>query len=352
MLFVNCTICLCTATTLDVGSGQTYSTDGIDDYIEINNAISAAKSGDIVYLHSGTYSVSKPINILNKNDITFKGDGSKNTVITASSYDAFLGSNYGDDTRSLIQLKNVSDVTMSGFTLKGILPQREPEDQSENGILVDHSSGLKFQDIYFTQLSNDGIRAYGDKSKIKNTFVSDCTFNSTDHDCIGLWDVQNWQIYHCSMNVNSNSGISLRNSNDVEVNNNIFYSYPENYGNGGIELNENVSNIKIHHNVFQDMVCSRYTGKGIYEDEDGATGSIIVNNNVFYNCPGGKIVTKNLEVKESNNIYATQVFDWTSQGYGYDPQTISAPSETNNWLLNILIELEKFIKRVSSFNGS
>ena len=61
---------------------------------------------------------------------------------------------------------------------------------------------------------------------------------------------------------------------------------------GGIQLNENVTNIKIHHNVFQDMVCSRYTGKGIYEDEDGASGSITVNNNLFYNCHVGKLLQK------------------------------------------------------------
>ena len=60
--------------------------------------------------------------------------------------------------------------------------------------------------------------------------------------------------------------------------------------------------------------------------------------------PCGKIVTKNLEVKELNNIYATKIFDWTSQRYGYNAETISVPTETNNWFLNILIELEKFIK--------
>jgi hypothetical protein len=342
LLFLNCIICLSSATTLNVGAGQTYSTDGINDQIEINDAISAAKSGDVVYLHPATYSISAPVDFFNKNDITFKGDGSKSTIITASSYDAFLGSNYKDETRSLIQLNNAYGVTMSGFTLKGVLPQREPEDRSENGILVYHSMGLKFQDIYFTQLSNDGIRVYGDESKTENSVVSDCTFNDTDHDCIELWDVQNWQIYRCSMNVNSNSGIGLINCSNNEINNNIFYSQIENHGNGGIQLN-NVTNIKIHHNVFQDMVCDGYTGKGIYEDEESASGSITVDNNVFYNCPGGNIVTNYVTVKESNNIYATQVFDWTSQGYGYD----STQTETdNNWFINLLLGFKKIIIQI------
>jgi hypothetical protein len=334
---------------LDVGPGQIYSTNGINDYIAINNAISAAESGDVVYLHSGTYFLSIPINILNKNSITFKGEGSKNTVIEASSYDAFLGSNHGDGTRSLIQLKNASDVTISGFTLKGALPQIEPDDQSQNGILVLDSIGLKFQDIYFTQLSNNGIRAYGAHTyETKTTSVSNCIFNTTNHDCIGLWDEENWHIYNCNMTVRSNSGINLRNSSYIEINDNTFHSSKEYFGNGGIQLGENLANITIHHNAFQDMVCSRFTGKGIYEDED-ASGRIKVNNNVFYNCPGGNIVTNHVAVQESNNVYTTKVFDWTSQGYGYNPEKASSPTETNNWLLNILFEIKEIIKKIIGF---
>jgi parallel beta-helix repeat protein len=314
LLFVNCTICLGTATTLNVGSGQTYSTDGINDQIEINKALNAAQSGDTVYLHKGIYTISAPINIL-KSGMIFKGDGSKNTIIAASSYNAFLGSNYGDDTRSLIQLKGVSGVTMSGFMLKGVLPQREPEDRSENGILVYHSMGLEFQDIYFTQLSDDGMRIYCDTSRTDNNTVSDCIFNTVDHDCLQMWDARNWNISNCTMNVKSNSGIRIVNCQNCVVNHNTFYAEEKNSGNGGVQLQGALKSILIEWNVFHDMMCGG-EGIGIYEDEDGASGSVAANNNVFYNCPGGSIVTNYIAVKGSNNVYTTKVFDWTSQGYG------------------------------------
>jgi PKD repeat protein len=329
LFFVNCTICLTSATTLNVGSDQTYSTDGINDQIEINKALNAAQSGDTVYLHKGTYTISAPINIL-KSGIIFKGDGPKNTVIVASSYDAFLGSNYGDDTRSLIQLKDVSGVTVRGFTLKGVLPQREPEDRSQNGILVYHSMGLKFQDIYFTQLSDDGMRIYCDTSRTDSTTVSDCIFNTVDHDCLQMWDARNWHISNCIMNVKSNSGIRIVNGQNCVISHNTFYAEKRNNGNGGIQLQGALKSILIECNVFHDMMCDGGEGIGIYEDEDNPSGTVTVSDNVFYNCPGGNIVTKKYNILGTGNIYATKVFDWTSQGYGCVAKIISKETSINS----------------------
>ena len=77
--------------------------------------------------------------------------------------------------------------------------------------------GLKFQDIYFTQLSDDGMRIYCDTIKTDSNIVSDCIFNTVDHDCLQIWDARNWHISNCTMNIKFNSGIRIVNCQNCVV---------------------------------------------------------------------------------------------------------------------------------------
>jgi len=281
-----------------VGKGYSYSTDGKDDQKEINKAISDSTSGDTVYLH-GNLVISSPVNI-KKSGIVFKGDGIGKTVIKASSYKAFLGGR-SDETKSMIQLYDLNSGTFTGFTLSGVAPQKEPSIRSENGFLINHCQGLKFANITFTLVSDDGMRVYCDPSKTKDCYVTGCTFDTTDHDCIDLWDARNWHISDCKFNVKSNCGIGLADCQNIYIKNNEFYSNNEN-GNGGIQLQGTLKNIFIDGNNFHDMLCSGGEGVGIYEDED-PSGTVTITNNIFSNCPGGNIVTKKYKVVQSGNVF-------------------------------------------------
>lgn len=308
--------------TLNVGPGQTYSTDGINDQIEINNAINSAFSGDIVYLHTGIFNISAPINVT-KNKIVIKGDGPQKTIIQASSYNAFYGTLYSDWYRSFIQLMAVDSVSIGGFTLKGVYPQIEPEhapghndnDDSENGILLlGQCTNNKIHDINFTLISNNGIKVEADDENRSYNSVYNCVFNTTNHDCIEIWDACGWHIYNCLMNVTSDCGIRFVDSSDSEVSNCSFNAVYGSYANGGVYFQNNNENITIDWNVFHDMESP--PGYGIYTTGE-ESGNITIHDNVFYNCPGGNIATGNITVTEFNNIFSSKVFDWTAKKYGH-----------------------------------
>lgn len=81
LIFIFLGLCLligtASATTLDVGSGYTYST--------VNAALSAATSGDTILIHPGTYN--ERLIIKNIHDLTFQGDGYPTVNYTAASLD-------------------------------------------------------------------------------------------------------------------------------------------------------------------------------------------------------------------------------------------------------------------------
>jgi hypothetical protein len=170
----------------------------------------------------------------------------------------------------------------------------------------------------------DGMRIYCDSSKTDDTYVTNCVFNTIDHDCFQMWDASNWHISDCTMNVKSNCGIRLANCQNCVAEYNTFYTEKQNSGNGGIQLQGTLNSILIKWNVFHDLTFDG-DGRGIYEDEDGAYGTVTIKNNVFYNCPSGAVVTNHLTVGKLNNVYAKKVFDWTSQGYGAS----AIPKETS-----------------------
>jgi len=334
-IFLNCTVFLCAATVLDVGPGQTYSTTGTNDQVAINNAISAASNGDSVYLHAGTYKISAPIYIQNKNNIIIKGDGTSNTIVQASSYAAFLGTGY----MSMIQITGTTNSELCGFTIKGVSPQVQPEDydressndNSENGISILSSSNNKIHDLDFTLISMDGI--FSDECNGINIY--NCVFNRPLHDCITCWDASNFHIYNCFMSIGSDSGVRFAYSKDSELSTCTMNVNSGLYGNGGVYFEHTISNIIVDKNIFRDM-DSHIIGAIFVRTGETTTGTATVNDNVFYNCYRD-IVPGALQITQNNNLYPTTTADWTAQGYGANignatsSTVVSATSSTRNY---------------------
>jgi len=309
--------------TLNVGPGQTYSTNGINDQIAINKAISAANSGETVYLHAGTYVISAPI-VINKNNIIFRGDGTT-TLIQASSYPAFLGLGH----YAMISMSSVTGDELYGFEIRGCAPQCEPEnydsntsnDNSENAIAMESSNDNKLHDIYFTVISLDAVYA----DSCSNNQLYNCIMDTDFHDCADLWGCSKWHVYNCYMNTTHDSGVRFADSSDSEVSNcTITYASGE-FSNGGVYFEHAVKNVTVDWNIFRDMP-GIYLGAVYDRAGDNTKGNAIIHDNVFYNCkyditnvfPGQMIYT------EYNNLLPTTIATWQAQGYEYGAK-ISEP---------------------------
>lgn len=312
------------AATLNVGPGQTYSTDGVADQTEINQAALDANPGDVVYLHAATYTISAPIILDGLEGIKIKGDGVSNTKIKPVSYVAFLGTSplhY-----SFIEFFSCQNIEMYDIKIEGVPPQIQPEnydsdpnnDDSENGMCLYSCSGMKIHDMVFTVLSMDGI--YSDSSD--NIEVYNCVFDTDKHDCIQCWGGDNWNVTNCNFNVTSNSGVRYQGTTDSFVNKSTFNYVPNSNANGGLYLQNTVSNISSSWCIYKNYDETTNIG-AIYarEGDDPATsGDLHLNHNVFYNNRVD-INELGLTVYESNSVYASTLEDWTSQGYGYNAQS-------------------------------
>lgn len=323
------------ATILNVGPGQTYDTDGTSDQVQIQQAINAAANGDTIQLHSGTYSISAPISINSKVNITIRGNGTHGTVLQQYSYQSLLGSGH----TSMLQIGGTTNSEFYGFEIRGVSPQVQPEnydadptnDASENGmILYSGSNNNLIHDLTFTLLSGDAI--YSEASN--NNQVFNCVFTTPAHDCAQLWSIDGWQIYNNSISAKGDTGIRFCNAANSRAYQNTFDCPEGGHANGGVYFQYTLSNITVENNIFRDMysgiIAAVYDrSDALYGGETGDSGTVNVSNNVFYNIFEDKyIYCPAYTVTQDANLYPATVTDWdyyTAYGYGYNNGSVSAP---------------------------
>ncbi len=149
---------------------------GKDIYFSIQEAVNAAKSGDVIMLPKGQFTFSNRINV-NKKKITISGQGNRNTVLyrSESTSDAtILG--WG----ALFELTSDS-TTISGITLKSKRPSLISGDGFSNvmdcGIKVNYVVGFKISDCRFENFGNAAIEVRH-RDTLANGLITGCEFYS------------------------------------------------------------------------------------------------------------------------------------------------------------------------------
>ena len=104
---------------------------------------------------------------------------------------------------------------------------------------------------------------------------------SAGHDGVAfLSDSRNCRMYNCDVQVQTNSGVRMDNSDNCQVDHNTFTGRA---GSGWccVQLQNSLINANIHHNIMHDFRGSSRSAAGMGNVR--ASGSIHVHNNVMWN---------------------------------------------------------------------
>ncbi len=200
------------AATLNVTSYGAVSNDAGDDRASINNAITAALSGDTVYFPTGTFRISGAV--IPKSGIRLEGASGAVLLYVGTSGD------------NLLSLYSRSNVTVTGLTLDG-----NNSTLVNQGIAASDGSGIRLENLTIRNLGNTG--GWGPHGILFDPAVTDSAIlNNT---IINIATTSTW-----------GAGIRLAHgSSRNRVENNII----SNTGRGGILCNDNSTDLVIRGNT-------------------------------------------------------------------------------------------------------
>jgi hypothetical protein len=281
-------------------------TSGANAQTEINNAINTVASGATsnnpghVILTTGTYQISKPIIL--KSNVILQGAGD-NTIIFAT------GSVCNSAKEpAYIYGSGVSNVEVSDLQFKSTAKGTGDGGHGDyrNCIKFSSSTNCKVHDCLFQYyLYCDCVRVVM-SSGIQ---IYNCCMRS-GHDGIQfLSGSSNCRAYNNDIDIRVNTGIRADNSKNIEIDHNTFYGLHKS-GWCCTEMENTLSGIKIHHNIFHDYQGS--SGSAAVQPVH-ASGSVSVYNNILWNVGPIKMG------ETSNNIINApnkNVSSWVAKGYG------------------------------------
>jgi len=244
-----------------------YLCDGIDDQVEINNAITAlpATGGEVVIL-DGTYNITASINIP-KDNVSIRGSGNATT------------------------LKRMYNSTSadSGSTAKGLITLNEKSGCKIQGLQIDGNKAT------YTASYNCGICLYSSS----NNTVTGNTCNNNNYG-ICLYSSSNNTVTGNTCNNNNSCGIYLSSSS----NNTVIGNTCNNNSDYGIYLYSSSNNTVIGN------TCNNNSDYGIYlyssSSNNTVTGNTCNNNNSYgirLNSSSNNTVTGNTCNNNSYGIY-------------------------------------------------
>jgi hypothetical protein len=267
------------------GSGD-YNCDGVDDHLEINQALAFVRSNDsftTVHLNGpNTYIINDTLLI--SSDTVLEGD--LDAVLTIPNEAGWvrgkgLIENYDD---------HADNITIRGFEIDG-----NRDNQSEvhgldyyTALDLEYIENVTVNNMYIHDNLGDGIsyRAYygGDK----NLIIHNNTFYRCGHEAIYTIYTSGIYIRNNHITANANSGIRLDDPRNVVIEYNTIRPYPyDTWSNAGIQIDFHGSseyvceNIEISYNVING---SRLSGITMSQDDkvprnlDDATGVHIHHN--------------------------------------------------------------------------
>src|SRR5579875_473528 len=252
-----------------------YSADntGVKDATTaLQNAFNAAEtSGQIVYLPSGTYTISNPLNV---NNDTVEGAGEWYTVLTGTNVE-FAG-----------QIAPAStNVNVSNLAIFGNVAVRNDSDGSVNGFnggfsnstisnvwiqntkvgawIVGPASGLTFNNLRIMDLKADGINFNAANGPISSATIENTLFRNTQDDGMAMW-AEN--AADTNITLNQNTVISPGLANNIAI-----------YGSGSGDV--------ISNNLLEDPVTrGSCIHDGLRFSAVATSGPITIENNELERC--------------------------------------------------------------------
>jgi len=271
------------------GSGD-YNCDGIDDHIQLNQALSYINSqgGGTVYLKGpNTYWISDTVLIGDHTTLT----GDSDVVIKLiddvgwPQYKSMIGQENPDGNHHII---------IHGFEIDGNSQNQDVPTGTRyhRQIWLYNSTDLDVHNMYMHHGKSDFIRIEHERSSsmVQNgnfTFHDNILYKS-GHDAISLVYTGGATVYNNDIVTRTNAAVRLTTSENVEIYNNTIHSdwYDQGSATGpAIQMQmasgDYVENVEIHDNTIYDIV-----GSGIWmdgEDDDGLKrgNGVYIHHNTF-----------------------------------------------------------------------
>ena len=279
-------------------SGQSrilyVNADGSTEFLTIQEAVSNASSGDIIFVYKGTYNESVEVD----RSVSLVGEDRDSTVID------------GQNPQFVINV-TADDVSITGFTIKKSFANASSVGirVSSNGNMISHS---KVEGTY------EGIILNG----ATDNFVSDNVISGNFADGISLY-FSNKNVFSRNAILNNYEGVSLYKSDNNTFSDNMIS------GN-----REGVSLLSSGNNVF--------SGNTFVNNQDGGTISFYSNHNAFYDNNFHDVIKIESGVANIWNYAGEGNYwrDYTGQdsnkdGIGNTPYSIDANNRDNNPLMGM-----------------
>ncbi len=229
------------AAVINIGSFGAIANDAIDDTTAINNAITAARAGDTIFMPAGTFNISQKI--VARTNITLAGAGLDTTTLRFG----------GSASAPLLDIENVSNVECRNFTLDG-----NNSTAATQGIYAHNASTLSLHDLAVKNLAiNTGFSPHAIyfDTNVVHSLIQNTTLSN-----IGL--TSEW-----------GAGIRLGHGSSF---NRVLNNTISNTGRGGILADDGSTDLIIRNNT---VTGSGGEGLGI-ELQTGCDRAIVEDNNI------------------------------------------------------------------------
>lgn len=287
-----------------------------NDQIVINNALETVSNsgGGKVYLTSGTYQLTERITM--KSGIHLQGESAGNTILRAGPNTG--GAVSGKTSDGWIYCSELTNIEISNLAFTSTASGTDDGGLGEtrNCILLRSCSNVKIHDNQVIKyVYNDFVKCHaGDNIQVYDN-AGQC-----GHDFVEfLSETKNSRACNNNIVVQTNTGIRCDGASNIELDHNTLT------GAGGtgwclFEMENELSNINIHHNIMHDYhgSSSSYAVAPVT-----VSGSVSVNNNVLWDV--GAIA---YGTTTDNNINPSDrsVSSWVAKGYGAGSSSTVVPS--------------------------
>jgi hypothetical protein len=325
-----------TATRLPDGEISTYTCDGVDDHIEINQALDYIKNeGGIVELSADTFYIDASI-YLAGNNTTLQGAGMELTTIKLiddADWCYFYSDGAGgwlyheSEPMILNKPEAVHFLTLKDFKIDGNkynqslynpitgetifdTPTSHVFDGQGHYVAIDlrkqetsteSIADILFSGIFIYENADDGIVV----TEGTNITIRDCKGIRGGHSHVYLLNPLNLLVENCDFMVTSNSGIRWYDGNHIIIRNNHIYGEPEKTGNSNfcIQMTSGQSATITDDLIIKNNKLEFTAGAGIALDAKDPEGAkdVVIKNNTILQC-GNSGTTENMREAGGINL--------------------------------------------------